>query len=562
MESFKKNSFSRDLLYLTLIFIASLSISLPLFKGHFLCSSDYAGTLMRLLSMKQCLGHGQWIVRWVPDLYRGYGYPVFNFYPPVFYALGTLIANLGAGIVAGVNLSLFIFFFLSGCAMYLFACEFWGKEGAFVSALAYLFAPYHIVDLYVRTAAAETAAFVFLPLILWSFYKSQQRSNKRYMVFSALSVAGLLLTHNCISLIFFPWVIFYILLLYWPYSPSKAILLLKGFFILALGVGLAAFFWLPALIEKKFVHTEMLYQGNLNFTGNFIYFKDLISPALNNSMPYFGNPRFFCRGGLVHALIALTVLLGFKKIVSEDPRLRKQMIYFFIALIVATFLTLNNSRAIWEHIKVLQYIQFPFRFLTISMLAVGVLAGGTVRLVRAEHRLVAALIAGLMIFATNSYYCHPRDTFPCDLRVVNADPHKFLSELVPQDGGEYIPIWVKDVTKLPKSIPTDKLVAFAQGGQVLEAKKISPLHYKFVVVAQQLSLFCFNSFYFPGWTVNVDGRQVDILKDNPFGLIIFPCPDGVHNVEVYFGTTPLRQIAQGISIASLVLLGLALLFLR
>ncbi|MBF0571849.1 MAG: hypothetical protein HQL12_08275 [Candidatus Omnitrophica bacterium] len=512
--------------------------------------------------MKQCLGHGQWVVRWVPDLYFGYGYPLFNFYPPLFYILGAMIANIGAGITMAYDLSLFIILFLSGCAMYLFARELWGKQGGFVSATAYLFAPYHMVDLYMKAAGAETMSFIFLPLILWSFYKLQQTSLKRYIVYSALSCAGLLLTHNCTSIIFFPLVPFYILLLFWPYSSwQRWISLMHSFLVLALGVGLAAFFWLPAFVEKKFVHVELMGQGNLNFKENFVYFKDLISPGWGNNMPYFGSPHMVSRIGIVHGLLVLIVLLGFKKIVEHNPRLNRQIFFFLAALTGSIFLTINYSMVIWEHIRVLQYLQFPFRFLTVVVLAGSVIAGGVVLWVQQEHRFKVMFVAVVLIFLTNFSYCHPRDTFPCDLRLVKTDPGKFLSVLVPQDGGDYIPIWVKNGVKgLPSSMPLQKLQSFSKEGQVIDSTKRSPLRYRFMVQAQKVSIFCFNSFYFPGWTVKVDGHYVEVLTDNPWGFIIFPCPQGVHNVDIYFGTTPLRQMAKRITIGSLILLGLVFIF--
>jgi hypothetical protein len=562
IASLKKNGFAKDLIYLGLILVFSILISLPLFKGQFVCSSDYAGTLRNLLSMKQCFGHGQWVVRWVPQLYFGYGYPLFNFYPPLFYVLGALIADLGAGITVAYNLTLFIVLFLSGCTMYIFARELWGKEGGFVSAVAYLFAPYHIVDLYMRASGSETTSFVFLPLILWSFYKLQQTSLRRYIVFSALSCAGLLLTHNCISMIFFPLVPVYILLLFWPYSSyQRFISLLHSFLGLALGAGLAAFFWLPAFIEKKFVHMELMAQGNLNFKENFVYLKDLISPTWGKDLPYFGGPHMASRIGLVHAVLVLIVLFGFKKIIEQEPRLRRQILFFLVTLIGSIFFTLNYSMIVWEHVQVLQYLQFPSRFLTVVVLAVSVIAGGVVLLVQQKHRLKVIFVVVFAIFLTSFSYCHPRDTFICDLHLVNSDPNKFLSELIAQDGGDYIPIWVPNGLKgLPHSMSLQKLETLTQGGQVLDAQQISPLSYKFKVQSQHATVFCFHSFYFPGWTVKVDDHRMNILKDNPWGLIVFICPEGTHDVKIYFGTTQVRQIAKEITIVSLVLLILILLF--
>ena len=39
--------------------------------------------LVRQLEMDKCLKDGQIPCRWTPDLGYGYGYPLFNFYPPL-----------------------------------------------------------------------------------------------------------------------------------------------------------------------------------------------------------------------------------------------------------------------------------------------------------------------------------------------------------------------------------------------------------------------------------------------------------------------------------------------
>jgi hypothetical protein len=201
--------------------------------------------------------------------------------------------------------------------------------------------------------------------------------------------------------------------------------------------------------------------------------------------------------------------------------------------------------------------------LIVVVLSVSVIAGGIVLLVPDKTRLLITCLAVLVIFLVNFPYCHPWGTFSPDLSLVRSNPDKFLSELVPQDGGDYIPIWVKNGVKgLPHFMPLQKMQELTEGGQVLDSKQINPLRYTFKVRSRQGSIFCFHSFYFPGWTVTIDGSKADILTDNPWGLIIFRCPDGVHDAEVYFGTTPLRQTAKGITIVSMILLVLALLFLK
>ena len=74
------------------------------------------------------------------------------------YYLSALLHALGFSFVAAQNLTCFALLCLAGLGMYLLAGEFFGPRGGLVSAVAYLFAPYLLVTLYVRHALADCAA--------------------------------------------------------------------------------------------------------------------------------------------------------------------------------------------------------------------------------------------------------------------------------------------------------------------------------------------------------------------------------------------------------------------
>ncbi|MBL7065377.1 MAG: hypothetical protein ISS49_14385 [Anaerolineae bacterium] len=59
------------------------------------------------------------------------------------------------------------------------------------------------------------------------------------------------------------------------------------------------------------------------------------------------------------------------------------------------------------------------------------------------------------------------------------------------------------------------------------------------------------AFYYPGWRVTVDGDPVPIAPTEPDGLISFDVPAGRHTIRIRFGETPLRLIADAISLLSL-----------
>ena len=52
---------------------------------------DGKNHLLRLYVLGWLLERGVWHPRWVPDLFMGWGYPVFNYYAPGFYYLALLL---------------------------------------------------------------------------------------------------------------------------------------------------------------------------------------------------------------------------------------------------------------------------------------------------------------------------------------------------------------------------------------------------------------------------------------------------------------------------------------
>src|SRR5207249_3545009 len=137
--------------------------------------------------------------------------------------------------------------------------EFFGRRGGLVSAAAYLFAPYLLVALYVRHALADFSAFAFIPLALWGLYRFAEGGRYPFLLTGALALALLLLSSNPVALITFPFLALLPAWLAWAAGSRRP--LLRGAWCVALGLGLSAFFWLPALAERNFVHLHRLLEG-------------------------------------------------------------------------------------------------------------------------------------------------------------------------------------------------------------------------------------------------------------------------------------------------------------
>ena len=59
--------------------------------------------LLRSYVFGDLLQRGDWFPRWAPDLYLGYGYPVFNYVPPLPYYLAVLGYLLGLDRYGGLQ---------------------------------------------------------------------------------------------------------------------------------------------------------------------------------------------------------------------------------------------------------------------------------------------------------------------------------------------------------------------------------------------------------------------------------------------------------------------------
>ncbi len=127
--------------------------------------------LHRVRALAEALRLGVLYPRWFPDFAFGYGYPVLNFYAPLFYYPPALLHLAGLDVITAVRLTLAAFYALSGWAAYwLLRC--WTRPvPALLGAILYLAFPYRLYDLFVRGALPEFAAFLWPPLIAWATMK-------------------------------------------------------------------------------------------------------------------------------------------------------------------------------------------------------------------------------------------------------------------------------------------------------------------------------------------------------------------------------------------------------
>ena len=541
-----------DMLCLFVIFVFFLPVSYPLWTRDLIGGVDLNIALIRVVGLIQCWREGLFLGRWIPDINFGYGYPLFNFYSPLFYYFAAALGWVLKDPVLGINIVLLTIYFLSAVTMYFFARDAWGRAGGFLSAVAYLYSPYHMWDVYARGACAEFLAYVFLPLVVFSLIKLYRKKSYRWFFAATFSIAGLLLSHNLMSAIFLPLAGGYILFLFIA-GPSRHV---KGFLLCVLAgvaaLGLTAYFWMPMLLEQKYVTIEKLIggEGFLDYHKHFLTLRQLLWDAWQLGQQ---RSHAFQLGGL-HLALGVACLPILIKLFSLKREAVLQSVYWLVTGLFFGYMMLFQSQWIWESIPKLAYIQFPWRFFVILNFTLSFLIGGVVFWGKGVGRLVIAVVVAFLLVMVNFNY---GKAVYGTTAVKVPDVQAWLLPLRPADSMEYMP---RSVKRIPGSAPVARFEVIRGQADIHPNPSVPAAVQKVTIQSPTGALVCFHQFYFPGWMVAIDGKRVEILSNNDYGLIVFVVPAGEHSVTVLFGHTPARLMGEAISICVLIILGGAYLF--
>ncbi len=526
----------------------------PWFKLEPVCSDDFAFHLLRLVQLDALLRQGVLYGRWAPDMALGYGYPFFNFYAPLSYYASEALSLVGLGLQPALIATFALAPIAAGLAAYLLARDHFSPRSSLVAAVAYAYAPYLAYDALFRANLAETLAWASLPLALWAMGRLARQGDRRYLAGVALAYAAVLLTHNAFALIFSPLLAAYGLVtaLTLPPAPSRRHRLAITGTALLLGLGLAAFFWLPALIERAQVHSDrLLVPPIFVYWNNFIDLRELLAapraihPDLLNPSP----PRGL---GLIPVLLGLPALAGLWRF-HDRPR-RVQIAFFAAALVAYAWLTTASSQFVWDSVPLLEYIQFPWRLLGPAALCLAMLVAAAAELPPADWRgslLVAgaiALLVGGVLFWLDPRHC-PGMEAPtvANITQFERDTHTVGTTAK----GEYLP---RAVDAVPEEVATTVLdPSSLPPGTTVAQQNVLPIGAELTITASQPFTAVYNGFDYPGWRVTIDGTAVPITPDVPYGRITFPVPEGRHGVSIRFGETAPRRAADYVSLACLAL---------
>lgn len=553
----------KNWLFALIILVATAIASRDLFRpGYFSIHDDLQ--VGRLYQMDLCFKDGQIPCRWVPDMGYGYGYPLFNYYPPLPFYFGELVHVIGFSIIDSTKVMFIAGFLISAVLMFLFTRKLWGDWGGLLSSILYLFAPYHSVDVFVRGAMNEHWALAFLPGVCWAVYEiidghafAEATAGKatvgktKGIMLMAVFFGLLLLSHNLMAFIFSPVITVFALLLIWlrkkNFKEKIVELLVGGLW----GVGLAAFFTLPVIFEKKLVHVETMLMGYFNYLAHYVSIGKLLFTRFwgygssgwlqETGMPFqVGFPHW----PLAVLVFIASVILFWKRKISKTPLILNSL--FMILFLGSLFMVHPRSVQIWKNLPMVDYLQFPWRFLTLVIFSISVTGGGIIYLLKNKKaQIICSILLMAIVVGLNVSFFRVEKTFPMtdDNKLFSA---KGWNKLQTDAIFDYLP----KTAKAPPAGKAPDKPEIMEGKASIDEIERGTNWYRFSIDVNQKATVQIPQYDYPKWKVSVDRKDVSYTNDNFLGLVTIQVSEGKHIVQMKLTDTPIRMLGNIISLFS------------
>ncbi len=487
---------------------------------------------------------GQWhggtfYPRWAAMSHYGHGEPRFIFYPPASWMFGAALGKvLPWTMVPGVYI--WAVLTAAGCSMFVLAREWLPRRDAIFAAALYAMNPYHLVIVYWRSAFAELMASAWLPLLLLFVLRLERDENgRKAMLGLALVVAGAWLTNAPAAvMVNYSLVVLLAVVAMVRRSPK---VLLHGAAACALGLGLAAFYVLPAAYEERWV--------NINETLSFI-----VRPQSNFLFTRINDPDHNRFNLLVSILATLEIAaLGVAAWRSRKSRRDAPELWWALAVwgSMAALLMLPLTFILWQYLPQLRFVQLPWRWLLCLNVAFALLVTMGMRGWRSRLTVCTVMLAGLLVVWNKvqpPWWDKATEIAEMVYDLDEGRGYEGVDEYVPRGG---------DASLLKPGAP--EVTAESGVAEPARLDDWSAETREFSVVSAEPARVVLRLFNYPAWKVEVNGRQVIAETEPDTGRMMVPVQAGENKVRVVLQQTRDRTVGAALSgVTGLLMVVLAL----
>lgn len=356
MKNLIKYCKEKEIINYILIIIALIIISIPLANKNLnIYRDDGIQHICRIIGTEQTLADKQFLPMIMSNLCNNFGYSWNIFYSPLTAYMSVVFRIFNFSYVNCLKLCMFVIVLLSGITMYKFALRITkNKKLATLASIIYILAPYRITDMYIRTALAELASFIFIPIVFEGLYIIVNEEKKSYKL--ALGAAGLILTHQVIAM-YTAIICFVYLIVFFKKLKSKTVLKNIGVNLLFC-ILMTSFYWVGLLQHYLNTSYEVFVPGRMEREEVLIFYKAKFSQLfITNS-----EQTMIYAIGLLSVIGLVLTPIAYKKIPEEY---KKTYMFFLITGVILIGMTLSIFP--FERLpQALTMLQFTFRLFTFT----------------------------------------------------------------------------------------------------------------------------------------------------------------------------------------------------
>jgi hypothetical protein len=592
-----------------IIFLCALTVALPLAIRGSSCGHDFDFHIQSWLAVAQQWHQGTLYPHWIDAANYMAGEPRFIFYPPLSWMLGAILGILLPWSAVPIAFTLIV---LTACgfSMNKLAREWLPPNAATVAACAYILNPYALFVAYERTAYAELAAGIWLPLIILyalrcadgtrhvflttvAREKIAQMSKpelkelrlssaatksgnpglrNKSLVSLALTIAAIWLT-NAPAAVMACYTLAVITI--WKAIAEKHWQpILNSAISLILGLGLAAFYIVPAAYERRWVDIARAIDPGMRIVDSFL----------------FGHTGESFHDQVLHSaswiFVTMLATIAFSTwIIWKRDIVRRIVLPLSVTAAVLFALQLPASNFVWRIAPELRFLQFPWRWTLVLSIAFALSLGAALAKRKTNPRepqfrvhAIAILLAAItaVSLGTRLFWqpCDDEDAVSAQLAVFQAgtgfegtDEYTPLGadnslvqqglpklRLLDAPDAEVATIG-NDQQENPAYVPSDKdhLPLQAKIEQWLPNQRV------LTITATSAGFAVLRLMDFPTWQVLANGTPIVNRLHREDGLMTIPIQAGLTRIDVKYVATPDLWWGRGISMVSLLtLLALAI----
>jgi hypothetical protein len=502
--------------------VATLIVLPMLFRGN-VSGHDMEFHLASWMDVAQQWHQGVLYPRWTADANYGFGEPRFIFYPPISWLAGAALGCvLPWRVVPGALIWLALV--LAGLSMWRLARSALPEPDAILAAVFFAANPYILMVVYFRSDYAELIAIALFPLLVLGLLRVAANDRR--------AIGGLAVVYAAIWLSNAPEAVLAsysaaLLLVVLAALKKSLVPVLAGGAALAAGMGLAAYYILPAAYEQRWVDIGQVLSFELKPIENFLF-------------THADNPEFVWFNWRMSMIACL--MLGATAIAAGFAARRRRIaadVWWTLATLTAMIFCLMSrvSLPVWEHFPKLRFVQFPWRWL--GPLAVPcsmflAMSFGGLRkkwLAWIGVWAVLAILLGVMI---STAWWDTQDVPELKQAIASGKGYEGTDEYTALGG---------DRTDLPEDAP--RASALNEDGDPMDAADGVRLHIqgwdpeqKHIEVESRVPLRLAPKLeYFPAWHVDVNGHPATAVPAEDTAQLLVPLPPGIYQVDIRMAHT-------------------------